>query len=296
MVRDIRFLLRRIWRADRGGVLWSALQLAVNILPLTLGALIFKLLIDAYTRQAPLRVLLLLTVGYALSEFAAGALASFINLRRREAMRMRVETALHAEILTRLEQADMARFDEPGFHDAVQKALDVADGQAMALFQQIYLLGYSLISFVIGLSVMTALSPLFLLFGALAGVIMYHSEIAREQARFSGNDALAPILRRAAYWKHLLFTRTTWPTCGNLAGCMRRSSANFRKQCGNDLPCPTKSTGSRRACPCLACGADAGRYAAALRLCCLGAGGRCDQHCRYNCADQRFPDGHGQPE
>lgn len=198
--------VRLVWQAARGQLLLSiALQvvgsagLAVQVL--AGKELLSKLLADNATRHFSSTVPWVVTLAVVL------AVVSVVAIARTEVQRLLAELVSRAsmqQVIDAARQADLARFEDPRFHDRLQRAIVNATIRPLEMTVGLLAVGSSALGALgVGLAVLT-IEPLFFALGVVAAVPLTLTGISVGRALYNFAVEQTPTDRERTYIQTLL--------------------------------------------------------------------------------------------
>lgn len=209
MMKNLSYIMRFVWRADKAGVIIQFLSTFWNVFFVTVTISITKLFIDGALNEKPLWYMLSLAVGY----FAVTTISLFLMLcvspRINSRIAMRTEKVITEALLTKAVAIDAVQYDDPVFFDMLSKAMANADTRATAVLSQLLGLLSGALNFAVSFGLMAIMSPALIVVSVVSIVLTYIINLRFAKRQFAMNDELAPMLRRSDYFKNILFQRTT---------------------------------------------------------------------------------------
>lgn len=209
-MKDIRYMLRLVWRADRNSFLYVALYLLWTAIPTSISLLIYKLLIDAFSGQRGLAYMLLLVAVYVLATLLDYVIRmAVMNVGVDITLRMRMEKLLNAMLLEKVKRMDAAQFDNPEQYDQIMLAVNGINTQSLGVFMSLYMLLSGIVRAMVGIGLMAFISPWLILAIVAVEVGSYFYNISFSKRKVRALENLTPLTRRTDYFRSALFQRST---------------------------------------------------------------------------------------
>ena len=132
--RSARFAVRLAWRADRASLLTLVTAQLAGALGLGLGLVLLRSVLGgvvsggagASSREA---APILAGLGVLLAVRTAGGVLNVVTTARRRILGVRMDRHIIALVLAAAVRADLPRFEDPAFHDRLQRAVFASRGQ-----------------------------------------------------------------------------------------------------------------------------------------------------------------------
>lgn len=205
----IIYMLDYIWKADRAGFAWAVADLIWTVIPTAFNALIYKLLIEAITLRKQLPYVATIVVLYAFVQLISRMFSEYLYGNRFNRMSSNVKKYSNNLLLKKCSTLDMECYDDAEFYDKLSKALGQVNNRAMEVFYQVKRFFSNLISFIVGLSIISLLDPLMIVVALIAGVVLFLMDFVFVKTRYLANDAMIPVSRKVDYFSGLLRDRKT---------------------------------------------------------------------------------------
>lgn len=209
-MKNIRYMLRLVWRADKHAFFHVAVYLIWTAVPTTISLLIYKLLIDAFTKQCGLLHMLLLVAVYILIQLLDNLIRmAVLSIRVDVTLRMRMEKLLNTMLLQKIMHMDTAQFDDPTQYDKIMLAANGTKAQSIGVFMSLYMLLSGIIKSLVGISVLAHINPWFIIIVFALELGIYFYNISFNKKQLVAYEELVPLTRRTEYFKNVLFQRST---------------------------------------------------------------------------------------
>ena len=164
--------LRLVWGAARGQFILNVVLLAVGSAALALQVLVgkellTKLLSDNTTKDFSSAVPYVVLLAVVL------AVASITLILRNEVQRLLAELVARSsmqQVVDAACRADLARFEDPSFHDRLQRAIVNASIRPLQMTNGLLAVGTALTGVVAVGAVLLVIDPLFFVLGLIAGI------------------------------------------------------------------------------------------------------------------------------
>ena len=178
MIKNICFIIKRIWLADKRGIIWTCLYLIWGIIPAAFNALIFKLVIDSITEGKSLTVMFSIVALFSFINFMNSFIGSRIYGNRiASKLAMRVEAFFSEELLRKIQAIDAVKYDDPVFYDKLQKASAEVENRAMTVLNQVLSLFRCIANLLLGVGLLATLSPFFIVLAIAVGIAQYFLDL-----------------------------------------------------------------------------------------------------------------------
>jgi ATP-binding cassette, subfamily B, bacterial len=198
--------LRLVWGAARGQFILNVVLLAVGSAALALQVLVgkellTKLLSDNTTKDFSSAVPYVVLLAVVL------AVASITLIVRNEVQRLLAELVARSsmqQVVDAACRADLARFEDPSFHDRLQRAIVNASIRPLQMTNGLLAVGTALTGVVAVGAVLLVIDPLFFVLGLIAGIpiILASLRVGRALYRFAVQQT--PTDRERTYIQGLL--------------------------------------------------------------------------------------------
>lgn len=208
-IKLITYMLGYIRKADKSGFIWAVIEFFWKIVPTAFNALIYKFLIEAITLKKPLSHVIFIVALYALVQLINRIFGEYLYGNRFIRLSLNVKKYSNNLLLKKCAALDMECYDDTDFYDKLSKALGQVNNRAMDVFYQVKRFTSNLISFFVGLSIISTLDPLMIVVAFIAGIALFLMDFVFVKTRQQANEEMVPVNRKVDYFHGLLRDRKT---------------------------------------------------------------------------------------
>ncbi|GLW62549.1 ABC transporter ATP-binding protein [Actinomadura rubrobrunea] len=210
--RSAAFAVRLAWRADRRSLVTLMAVQLVTALGLGAGLLLLRTVLDgglpggsaARTAGEP-SVLVGLAVLLALR--AAGGVLGSVTTARQRMLSARLDRHVISLVLGAAVRADLPRFEDPAFHDRLQRAVFASRGQPVVVITTLVAVLQALLTAAAVSGAFLAMAWWLLPFAALSAVPTLRAARAERNASYGLHHGLAESRRLRQYFERLMTGR-----------------------------------------------------------------------------------------
>ena len=208
-LKNIFYMLGFVWKADKGGFAWKVAYMIWVSIPTALRVLILKLIIDAISEQKPLSYIVLIVLVYSLVQLISNVFSIYVHENRLAKVRLRVQKYSNNLLLNKCAALDMECYDDTEFYDKLSRALGQVNSRAMDMFDAFGRFMQSLISFLVGISIILTLDPLMIIVAIIGSAATGFINFVWVKQRFEAREEMVPINRKVDYFHGLMRDRKT---------------------------------------------------------------------------------------
>ena len=207
-MRKFLFTAKIIWAADKGYILWILLSFLLQAPSTIMSTFFFALLITG-AEDGSLGIILFAIITYAVSAILLSITSCYMAYKRLPSARMKIERHLNHLLLKKVSKLDMEFFDNPDSYDSLTKAVMTMEMQIAELLGTVSSFMSLALSMAVGLLTIIMLEPFFIIIAVIMGIISLAGSIWTARRMEIYNEEIAPVTRRAQYFKGLFFLRNT---------------------------------------------------------------------------------------
>ncbi|MDR0857564.1 MAG: hypothetical protein LBN97_00855, partial [Oscillospiraceae bacterium] len=209
MLKNVRYILRFAWRADKLGTTFQFLAAIISSIGMTAQAIVLKILIDAVMAHKPLSYMLTVAIGYSILILITLVVINPLQTKVNSRQNLRTEKLLKKLLLDKITRIDSEQFDDPEFYDKLEKAMDNADKRIINAILTMSAVFTFFLNAAGSAAIITAISPLFLILAALSVAATHFSSRAKMKRSVALYQTVTPLNRKTDYFKSVLGTRET---------------------------------------------------------------------------------------